>query len=124
MILAPADSKGRHQPIEGRKVMPQLLIATDGSEDDGRTVVYRERIAPSDMESDHFSGLLVERVGWAVLDADQIEQEADSREADEEETTRVSEEEEIDRMDLAHRMDLAMALGAGLDRAGHAARLP
>jgi hypothetical protein len=54
--------------------MPQILIATDASEDGARTVVYRERIAPSDLESDHFSGQLVERVGWALLDADQIEQ--------------------------------------------------
>jgi hypothetical protein len=30
-------------------------------------------ISSSDLESDHFSGQLVERVGWAVLDADQLE---------------------------------------------------
>jgi hypothetical protein len=40
-------------------------------------VVYRERIATTDLESDHFSGQLVERVGWAVLDADAIERRDD-----------------------------------------------
>jgi len=54
--------------------MPQILVVTDLPGDPGSTdVVYRERISLSDLESDHFSGQLVERVGWAVLDADEIE---------------------------------------------------
>jgi hypothetical protein len=53
--------------------MPQILVVTDPAERDASTVVYRERISTSDLESDHFSGQLVERVGWAVVDADQIE---------------------------------------------------
>jgi hypothetical protein len=53
--------------------MPQILVVTENPEEADSTVVYRERIALSDLESDHFSGQLVERVGWAVLDADQIE---------------------------------------------------
>jgi hypothetical protein len=39
--------------------------------------VYRERIATADLESDHYSGQLVERVGWAVLDANEIEHRAE-----------------------------------------------
>jgi hypothetical protein len=57
--------------------MPQLLVVTDTPQEVPATVVYRERIAISDLESDHFSGQLVERVGWAVLDADQLEHGAD-----------------------------------------------
>lgn len=53
--------------------MPQILVVTDTSEETPATVVYRERIALTDLESDHFSGQLVERVGWAVLDADELE---------------------------------------------------
>jgi hypothetical protein len=53
--------------------MPQILVVTDPAEQDTSTVVYRERISTTDLESDHFSGQLVERVGWAVVDADQIE---------------------------------------------------
>jgi hypothetical protein len=54
--------------------MTQILVVTGphGDSDPG-TVVYRERINPSDFDSDHFSGQLVERVGWAVVDADEIE---------------------------------------------------
>jgi hypothetical protein len=45
--------------------MPQILVVTDPAEQDASTVVYRERISTTDLESDHFSGQLVERVGWA-----------------------------------------------------------
>ncbi len=61
--------------------MPQILVVTNAQEEAARTVVYRERIAPTDLESDHFSGQLVERVGWAVLDADQLEHADDRRQA-------------------------------------------
>jgi hypothetical protein len=53
--------------------MPQILVVTDPPEESSGTVVYRERIALTDLESEHFSGQLVERVGWAVLDADELE---------------------------------------------------
>ncbi|HEX6687700.1 MAG TPA: hypothetical protein VF085_03435 [Solirubrobacterales bacterium] len=52
--------------------MPQILVVTEPREADG-TVVYRERVSLSDLESDHFSGQLVERVGWAMRDADELE---------------------------------------------------
>jgi hypothetical protein len=53
--------------------MPQILVVTDTQEQTAAKVVYRERIALTDLESEHFSGQLVERVGWAVLDADELE---------------------------------------------------
>jgi hypothetical protein len=56
--------------------MPQILVVTDAPEETARTVVYRERVLSSDLESAHFSGQLVERVGWAVRDANEIEHEA------------------------------------------------
>jgi hypothetical protein len=57
--------------------MPQILVVTDAREDTTDAIVYRERISLSDLESDHFSGQLVERVGWAVLDADELEHKED-----------------------------------------------
>jgi hypothetical protein len=60
-------------PTEGVS-MPQILVVADPPQEDGGTVVYRERITTTDLESDHFSGQLVERVGWAVLDADRLEE--------------------------------------------------
>jgi hypothetical protein len=61
--------------------MPQILVITNAAEEGASTIVYRERVATSDLESDHFSGQLVERVGWAVLDADQLEHEEERRPA-------------------------------------------
>jgi len=55
--------------------MPQLLISTERHDEDAGTVVYRERVSLSDLESDHFSHQLVERVGWALHDADELEHE-------------------------------------------------
>jgi hypothetical protein len=55
--------------------MPHILVVTDVKNETETTVVYRERIALTDLESDHFSGQLVERVGWAMLDTDALEHE-------------------------------------------------
>jgi hypothetical protein len=57
--------------------MPQLLISADRQGEEAGKVVYRERINLSDLESDHFSHQLVERVGWALHDADAVEHEPD-----------------------------------------------
>lgn len=48
--------------------MPQILILADSPSSTGE-VVYRERVASSDLESQHFSGQLLERINWAVGDA-------------------------------------------------------
>jgi hypothetical protein len=56
--------------------MPQILVVTDQDQVDS-TIVYRERVSTSDLDSDHFSGQLVERVGWAMLDAEEMEQTSD-----------------------------------------------
>jgi hypothetical protein len=61
--------------------MPQILVVTDVPDATGSTVVYRERIATTDLESDHYSGQLVERVGWAVRDANEIEHEVERKQA-------------------------------------------
>jgi hypothetical protein len=57
--------------------MPQILVVADRSEKSDNPVVYRERVSLSDLESDHFSGQLVERVGWAMLDAEEVERRGD-----------------------------------------------
>jgi hypothetical protein len=57
--------------------MPQILVVTDLRDDIDSAVVYRERVSLSDLDSDHFSGQLVERVGWAMLDAEELEHRDD-----------------------------------------------
>lgn len=58
--------------------MPQILVVADPPGKSESTVVYRERVATTDLESTHFPGQLVERVGWAVADADQLEQKGNA----------------------------------------------
>lgn len=53
--------------------MPRILVTTDGSDGREGAVLLQERVVSSDLESDHFSAQLVERVGWALVDADEIE---------------------------------------------------
>lgn len=52
--------------------MPQILVLADSPQGSDE-VVYRERVARSSLESEHFAGQLMERVGWAVGDADELE---------------------------------------------------
>jgi hypothetical protein len=53
--------------------MPQIIITTDGPGGSGATEVHRERIIPADFETETASSLLIERIGWALSDADQLE---------------------------------------------------
>ena len=45
----------------------------DGVKD---AVTLTERVVPRDLESDHFSAQLIERLGWALVDAEEINPEA------------------------------------------------
>jgi hypothetical protein len=33
----------------------------------------REQVTPASLESEHYSAQLIERVGWAVLDAEEVD---------------------------------------------------
>lgn len=53
--------------------MPQIIVTADRGEG---TETWRERINASDFESQHFAAQLVERIGWAVGDAHDVERDA------------------------------------------------
>jgi hypothetical protein len=58
--------------------VPQVIVTADRSNDRGEgAVMLRERVSPADFESNHFQTQLVERLGWAVSDAKEVEQDAD-----------------------------------------------
>lgn len=57
--------------------MPQIIITTDGPEGNSSTEVHRERINPADVETETASHLLVERIGWALSDAEGLETDGD-----------------------------------------------
>jgi hypothetical protein len=56
--------------------VPQIIVMADGSTDHrDATVMFRERVSVSDLESRHFASQLLERLGWAVGDAHEVESE-------------------------------------------------
>lgn len=50
--------------------MPQIIVTADGE----TTVTLRERINVADFDSERFAANLVERLGWAVIDATEVEE--------------------------------------------------
>lgn len=53
--------------------MPQIIVTADKLADDtDPPIMFRERVSVSDFESEHFGAQLVERLGWAVGDADEV----------------------------------------------------
>jgi hypothetical protein len=58
--------------------MPQIIVAADRGAAFGEgAVTFRERVNVTDFESEHFAAQLVERLGWAVEDADVVERRQD-----------------------------------------------
>jgi hypothetical protein len=54
--------------------MPQIIVTADRPANPSEApVLLRERVNVSDFESDHFAAQLVERLGWAVSDAAEVD---------------------------------------------------
>jgi hypothetical protein len=54
--------------------MPQIIVTARPADLQGEeAVMLRERVSVADFESRHFADQLVERIGWAVSDADDVE---------------------------------------------------
>lgn len=54
--------------------MPHIMVVADGEQSQAEdAVMLRERIIPSDLESQHFAQKLLERLEWAIGDAQQVE---------------------------------------------------
>jgi hypothetical protein len=63
--------------------VPQIIVTADRGAAFGEgTVTLRERVSVADFESEHFATQLVERLGWAVGDADHVERVSESNAAD------------------------------------------
>jgi len=51
--------------------MPEIIIRAEGG---GETpVLLRERVTQSNLQSEHYAGQLIERIGWAVVDASEAQ---------------------------------------------------
>jgi hypothetical protein len=60
--------------------MPSILIVPETGDD---TVVerfkLRERVSASDLHDEHICAQLIQRIGWAVEDAEREEEDGDGR---------------------------------------------
>jgi hypothetical protein len=62
--------------------MPRIIVEAMPGDTEEPVMMMAERVLPSDLESKHFAGQLLERLGWAVADAKAVElSPADSRRA-------------------------------------------
>jgi hypothetical protein len=58
--------------------MPQIIVMADHED---APILHKERVNVADFESQHFATQLVERLGWAVGDADELERATPHRPA-------------------------------------------
>jgi hypothetical protein len=59
---------------EGGEDMPHIIVTADHEHDrDLNGVMLRERVNAEDFDSERFAANLIERLGWAVVDATEAE---------------------------------------------------
>jgi hypothetical protein len=63
----------RSHPTERSFTMPRMLVTTESPDRSRSQVLLDERVAASDLASAHFASQLVERIGWALADAESVE---------------------------------------------------
>lgn len=56
--------------------MPTIIVRAHDSDDDPGTVTLRERAVPVDLHNEHYVARLIERVAWALHDAERLESRA------------------------------------------------
>ena len=55
--------------------MPRVLIVTEPADTPDTLVTLNERITTNDLDNDHIAGQLIQRMGWALVDADNAERD-------------------------------------------------
>jgi hypothetical protein len=53
--------------------MPRVMVTTDQAELGGATVLLDEQVQPIHLSSDHSAMQFIERLGWAIRDAEEAE---------------------------------------------------
>jgi hypothetical protein len=53
--------------------LPTIIVLSNESTDQNSAVVLSENVQPEHMASTHHAAQLMERVGWAVIDAKEAE---------------------------------------------------
>jgi hypothetical protein len=71
MTLNSLDEPSRERVRE----MPRVIVTTETADERTNAVVHDERVLASNLDNEHSSAQLIERVGWALQDAERLESE-------------------------------------------------
>jgi hypothetical protein len=55
--------------------MPRLIVTTETDDEHANAIVHDERVLATNLDNQHSSAQLIERVGWALQDAEKLESE-------------------------------------------------
>jgi hypothetical protein len=55
--------------------LPRLIVRAETGSDRDDAIVHDERVLATNLDNEHSSAQLIERVGWALEDAEQLEAE-------------------------------------------------
>ena len=53
--------------------MPVIIVRPDNPEEAGEVFTLSENVIPSELHDDHYIAQLIQRLGWALVDAEAIE---------------------------------------------------
>jgi len=59
--------------------MARIIVTTDPTTDHAAPVLLDESVYPTHLDNEHNSAQLIERIGWAISDAEQSQRLAESR---------------------------------------------
>jgi hypothetical protein len=62
--------------------MPQIIVQAYALDGTPGVVTMAERAVPTHEQNDHYIAQLIERVGWAVLDAERFESQSNMSDRD------------------------------------------
>ena len=57
--------------------MPEIIVSAETNP--GAPILLRERVTESALASEHYAAQLIERIGWAVVDASATEEHRPDR---------------------------------------------
>jgi hypothetical protein len=55
--------------------MPRLIVTAETRNDRDDAIMHDERLLATNLDNEHSSAQLIERVGWALEDAERLEDE-------------------------------------------------
>lgn len=62
--------------------MPEIIVRAEAGAEREGPVLLKERVTEGALESGHYAEQLIERIGWAVIDASDVQRRAEPERRD------------------------------------------